>query len=58
MKLVCLKSGSDVYMLKNVSDRTTPCGTPFLNWSCVDRFQVHYPIGLDFLFITFLHREC
>ena len=27
---------SDVYMLKSVSDSTPPCGTPFLNWRCVD----------------------
>ena len=27
---------SDVYMLKIVCDRTPPCGTPVLNWRCVD----------------------
>ena len=27
---------SDVYMLKTVCGRTLPCGTPFLNWRCVD----------------------
>ena len=27
---------SDVYMLKSVGDRTPLCGTPFLNWRCVD----------------------
>ena len=27
---------SDVYMLISVGDRTPPCGTPFLNWRCVD----------------------
>ena len=27
---------SDVYMLKSVGDRRPPCGTPFLNWRCVD----------------------
>ena len=27
---------SDVYMLKSVCDNTPPCGTPFLNWRCVD----------------------
>ena len=27
---------SDMYMLKSVGDRTSPCGTPFLNWRCVD----------------------
>ena len=27
---------SDVYMLKSVGDRTPNCGTPFLNWRCVD----------------------
>ena len=27
---------SDVYMLKSVGDSTPPCGTPFLNWHCVD----------------------
>ena len=26
----------DVYMLKSVGDSTPPCGTPFLNWCCVD----------------------
>ena len=32
----CDVGGSDVYMLKSVGDRTPPCGTPFLNWRCVD----------------------
>ena len=27
---------SDVYMLKSLGDSTPPCGTPFLNWRCVD----------------------
>ena len=27
---------SDVYMLKSVGDSTPPCGTPLLNWRCVD----------------------
>ena len=27
---------SDVYMLKSVGDMMPPCGTPFLNWRCVD----------------------
>ena len=27
---------SDMYMLKSVGDRTPPCGTPVLNWRCVD----------------------
>ena len=27
---------SDIYMLKSVGDITPPCGTPFLNWRCVD----------------------
>ena len=27
---------SDVYMLKSVGDSTPHCGTPFLNWRCVD----------------------
>ena len=27
---------SDVYILKSVCDSTPPCGTPFLNWRCVD----------------------
>ena len=27
---------SDVYMLKSLGDRTPLCGTPFLNWRCVD----------------------
>ena len=25
-----------MYMLKSVGDRTPPCGTPYLNWRCVD----------------------
>ena len=25
-----------MYMLKSVGDSTPPCGTPFLNWRCVD----------------------
>ena len=29
-----------VYMLKSVVDITPPCGTPFLNWRCVDVFYV------------------
>ena len=32
----CGVAVSDVYMLKSVGDRTPPCGTPFLNWRCVD----------------------
>ena len=32
----CSVGVSDVYMLKSVGDRTPPCGTPFLNWRCVD----------------------
>ena len=27
---------SGVYMLKSVGNRTTPCGTQFLNSGCVD----------------------
>ena len=27
---------SDGYMLRSVSDMTLPCGTPVLNWRCVD----------------------
>ena len=27
---------SGVYMLNSVGDRTTPCGTPVLNWMCVN----------------------
>ena len=27
---------SYVYMLNSVCDRTPPCGTPVLNWRCVD----------------------
>ena len=27
---------SDGYMLESVVDSTPPCGTPFLNWRCVD----------------------
>ena len=25
-----------MYILKSVGDRKPPCGTPFLNWRCVD----------------------
>ena len=25
-----------MYILKSVGDRMPPCGTPFLNWRCVD----------------------
>ena len=25
-----------MYMLKSVGDSAPPCGTPFLNWRCVD----------------------
>ena len=32
----CGVEKSDVYMLTNVGDWTPPCGTPFLNWRCVD----------------------
>ena len=35
--IVCISDGvSDVYMLKSVGDRMTPCGTSVLNWRCVD----------------------
>ena len=27
---------SDVHMLNSMGDSTPPCGTPFLNWRCVD----------------------
>ena len=27
---------SEVYMLNRVGERTPPCGTPVLNWRCVD----------------------
>ena len=33
---VCGVGVSDVYMLKSVGDSTPPCGTPFLNWHCID----------------------
>ena len=38
MSCVCLGGGgmSEVYMLKNVCERTPPCGTPVLNWRWVD----------------------
>ena len=32
----CGDGVSDVCMLKSVGDSTPPCGTPFLNWRCVD----------------------
>ena len=32
----CGGGASDVYMLMSVGDSTPPCGTPFLNWRCVD----------------------
>ena len=31
---------SDVHILKSVCDSTPPCGTPFLNWCCVDVLNV------------------
>ena len=27
---------SAVYMLNSVGERTPPCGTPVLNWRCMD----------------------
>ena len=33
---VCGVGGSDMYMLRRGGDSTPPCGTPFLNWRCVD----------------------
>ena len=27
---------SEVYMLNSMGERTPPCGTPHLNWHCVD----------------------
>ena len=33
---VCGVGVSVVYMLRSVGDSTPPCGTPFLNWRCVD----------------------
>ena len=33
---VCGVGVSDVYNLKSVGDRMPHCGTPFLNWRCVD----------------------
>ena len=27
---------SDVYMLNSLGDKTPPCGTPILNWRCVE----------------------
>ena len=32
----CAVGVSDVYMLESVGDKTPPCGTPFLNWCCVE----------------------
>ena len=32
----CVVGVSDLFMLKSVGDSTPPCGTPFLNWRCVD----------------------
>ena len=37
---------SDVYMLKNVGERTPPLGTPVLNRRCVD---VYYLNGVNAL---------
>ena len=38
MCCVCLGGGGmcELYMLKNVGERTPPCGTPVLNWRWVD----------------------
>ena len=35
---------SDVYMLKGVCDSTLPCGTPFMNWRCVDVLYALRPL--------------
>ena len=36
-----------MYMLNSVGDRTPPCGTPILNWHCV-----------DILFLNVLYVDC
>ena len=38
MSCVCLGGVgmSEVYMLESAGERTRPCGTPVLNWRCVD----------------------
>ena len=33
---------SEVYVLKRMGPRTTPCGTPVLNWRCVDGPGTNY----------------
>ena len=33
---VCCVGVSGMYKLNSVGDRTLPCGTPILNWRCVD----------------------
>ena len=40
---------SDVYMLKSVGDRTPPCGTPVLNWRCIDVLFLNVVYALRYL---------
>ena len=51
---------SDVYMLKSVFDSTPPCGTPFLNWRCVDVLflNVVYALRLLMKFSMYLIMVC
>ena len=50
----------DVYMLKSVGDRTPTCGTPFLNWRCVDVLflNVVYALQPLMLFVMNLIMVC
>ena len=51
---------SDVYMLKSVGDSTLPCGTPFLNWRCVDVLflNVVYALRPLMYFAMYLTMVC
>ena len=38
-----------MYMLKSVGDSRSPCGTPFLNWCCVDVLFLNVVYALQHL---------
>ena len=47
-------------MLKSVGDRTPPCGTPILNWRCVDVLflKVVYALRQFMKFAMYLIMVC
>ena len=49
-----------MYMLKSVGDSTPPCGTPFLNWCCVDVLFLYVVYALRHLmqFAMYLIMVC